>query len=195
MTRGPGQRAGLTREAVLAAGREVLAERGLTGLSMRALAGRLGVAPNALYSHVADKIALVDDLLDDLLGDLDPPAPDDDPIAGLRGVMLATHDLLVRHPGLVPAYLARQGARGPHARALGDAMAVLLARLGVTGDPAARVIRALIVHTLGFTALATADDPALPPDTLRADLAVTLDWLLRGAADGGASDAASGARR
>lgn len=181
MPRTPGQRAGLTHEAVLTAARDVFAERGLEGLSMRAVAGNLGVAPNALYSHVTDKTALVDALLDDLLASLAPPPADADPVGGLRAVMLATFDLLVRHPDLVPFYLARQGARGPRARALGDAMAVLLARLDVTDEAARRVVRALIVHTLGFAALATADDPTLAPTTLRADLEVTLDWLLRGA--------------
>jgi TetR/AcrR family tetracycline transcriptional repressor len=182
MARTPGQRAGLTPDAVLTAAREVFAERGLAGLSMRTVAARLGVAPNALYSHVPDKTALVDDLLDDLLGALPPPPADAEPTAGLRDVMLATFDLLGQHPDLVPLYLARQGARGPHARGLGAAMAVLLARLGVTGEATGRVVRALIVHTLGFAALATADNPTMTPGALRADLEVTLGWLLAGAA-------------
>jgi AcrR family transcriptional regulator len=181
MPRTPGQRAGLTYDAVLAAARDVFAERGRAGLSMRSVAAHLGVAPNALYSHVADKTALVDALLDDVLGTLAPPPADADPMTGLRDVMLATFDLLVARPGLVAAYLERQGARGPRARALGEAMTVLLARLGVGEDAAGRVVRALIVHTLGYAALATADDAALSPDQLRADLEVTLDWLLLGA--------------
>ncbi len=181
MPRTPGQRAGLTYDAVLAAARDVFAERGRAGLSMRSVAAHLGVAPNALYSHVADKTALVDALLDDVLGTLAPPPADADPMTGLRDVMLATFDLLVARPGLVPAYLERQGARGPRARALGEAMTVLLARLGVGGDAAGRVVRALIVHTLGYAALATADDATLSPAQLRADLGVTLDWLLLGA--------------
>jgi AcrR family transcriptional regulator len=180
MPRTPGQRAGLTHDAVLAAARSVFAERGLPGLSMRSVAADLGVAPNALYSHVADKTALVDALLDDRLGALTPPAPDAEPLGGLRDVMLATFDLLGRHADLVPLYLARQGARGENARALGAAMTVLLARLGVTGDDAGLVVRALIVHTLGYAALAAAEAPLDPP-RLRAELEVTLDWLLRGA--------------
>lgn len=182
MPRAPGQRAGLTHDAVLSAARTVFAERGLPGLSMRSVAGELGVAPNALYSHVADKNALVDALLDDLLGALTPPAPDADPLTGVRATMLATFDLLAGHPDLVPLYLARQGARGPHARALGAAMVLLLARLGLDDAAAGRVVRALIVSTLGYAALATADDAGLGPPELRADLEVTLDWIVRGAA-------------
>lgn len=180
MPRAPGQRAGLTHDAVIAAAREVLDERGADGLSMRAVATRLGVAPNALYSHVAHRTALVDALLDDRLAALDPPRPDAEPAAGLRAVMLDTYDLLADHPGLVPLYLARQGARGPHARALGDAMLVLLARAGVTGEPAGRAVRALIVHTLGYAALATVDAPTMAPPELRADVVVTLGWLIAG---------------
>lgn len=181
MPRTPGQRAGLSHEAVLRAARTVFAERGLSGLSMRSVAGELGVAPNALYSHVADKNALVDALLDDLLGALAPPPADADPASGLREIMLATYDLLGRHADLVPLYLARQGARGPHARALGEAMSGHLVRLGVDAADAGRVIRALIVSTLGYAALATADEANLAPPELRADLEVTLGWIVAGA--------------
>ncbi len=66
--RGPGQRAGLSQPAVLAAARELLATAGVDGLTMRALARRLDVAPNALYSHVRSKTDLLDALLDDLPG-------------------------------------------------------------------------------------------------------------------------------
>lgn len=180
MPRTPGQRAGLDRDAVLAAARDVLADRGAEGLSMRAVATRAGVAPNALYSHVENRAALVDALLDDLLAAVPAPAPDVAPSTGLRAVMLASFDLVSRHPDLVPLYLSRQGSRGPHARALGDAMAALLARGGVTGDAAGRTIRALIVHMLGHAALATGDGP-LPAAELRADLDRGLGWLLAGA--------------
>jgi TetR/AcrR family transcriptional regulator, tetracycline repressor protein len=180
MARTPGQRAGLDRPAVLAAARDVLAERGAEGLSMRAVAGRAGVAPNALYSHVENRAALVDALLDDLLAGVPAPARDAEPAAGLRAVMLASFDLVARHPDLVPLYLSRQGSRGPHARALGDAMAVLLERGGITGDTVGRTVRALIVLMLGHAALATGDGP-LSPDDLRADLDRGLGWLLAGA--------------
>jgi AcrR family transcriptional regulator len=42
---------------------------------MRTLARRLGVAPNAVYSHVASKADLLDALLDDLLAEVTPPDP------------------------------------------------------------------------------------------------------------------------
>ena len=75
-------------------------------LSMRAVAGRLGVAPNALYSHVAGREDLLDAVLDDLLRALPLPDPTVDPEAGLAALMTASHELLLAHPGLVPHFLA-----------------------------------------------------------------------------------------
>src|SRR6266496_1743494 len=71
--RRPGERAGLSTEAVLATARQLLREQGAEALSMRRLAAELGVLPNTLYSHVADKQSLLDGLVDQLLGEIKPP--------------------------------------------------------------------------------------------------------------------------
>ena len=65
--RTPGQRAGLTRTAVLAEAWEHLAEGGLPTITMRSLARRLGMSPNPLYSHVEENADLVNDILDEVL--------------------------------------------------------------------------------------------------------------------------------
>jgi AcrR family transcriptional regulator len=153
---------------------------------MRALAQRLSVAPNALYSHVASKTVLIDELLDDTLSQVEPPVEQGDPEAGLRAVMASTYDVLLAHPDLMPLYLARQGSRGPHAQALGKVMITLLATAGIEGPPAREALRVLIVHTIGFAAFATqpafdgdADRP-LSPRELRDSFTRSLDWLLAG---------------
>ena len=189
--RQPGQRAGLSRAAVLAAARDLLADTGVEALTMRALARRLDVAPNALYSHVASKTALVDELLDDLLGALAPPDEDaPDPVVALAGLLHDTYDVLTAHPDLVPLYLARQGARGPHAVRLGEVMDVLLTRAGVDAQTAPAARRVLIVHALGSAAFATAGSPAadaerpLTPEESRRTFATSLQWLLAGIVQG-----------
>jgi TetR/AcrR family tetracycline transcriptional repressor len=152
-------------------------------LSMRAVAARLGVAPNALYSHVDGREGLLDAVLDDVLGALDLPPSDTDPAAGLTALMTASHELLLAHPGLLPHFVARQGARGPNARRLGEAMRVLLERAGVD-DRAAQdtAIRVLVVHAIGNAAVAAPTDGGpVPPDELRASYATGLGWLLKGA--------------
>lgn len=53
----------LTRERIVAEAIALIDEDGLEGLSMRRLAARLGVRAPALYYHVADKSALINELL------------------------------------------------------------------------------------------------------------------------------------
>lgn len=182
MPRGPGQRAGLTRAAVLDTAHALLAEEGLAALTMRGLARRMGVAPNALYSHVPGKTELVDALLDDrlsLVAEPDPEAPD--PVAALAALMTSTYEVLLGRPGLVALYLARQGSRGPNAMRLGVPMDALLARLGLAPAAIPSARRALILHAIGGAAFAGADGP-VPAETARADFARSLRWLLAGIA-------------
>jgi TetR/AcrR family transcriptional regulator, tetracycline repressor protein len=170
---------------VRAAARELLADRGLAGLTMRALAERLQVSPNALYSHVEGKTALIDDLLDEFLAEVDAPDPRvADPAAGLHALMASTHAVLLSHPDMVPLYLARQGARGPNARRLGDIMLELLARTGVTGPRAREALRVLIVYTIGFAAFVTRGpiepdgNPEAPAGELLGNFDAGLRWLI-----------------
>lgn len=184
MTRSPGQRAGLTRDAVLAAADELLAAHGADALTMRAVARRLDVAPNALYSHVANKDALVDGVLDTVLADVELPASGVDPHGGIHRLMTSSHDVLLARPDLVPLFLVRQGARGPYAQRLGEVTLDLLGRAGVTGTAANDALRVLIVHVIGSAAFSAsvADEGARPLDT--AEAARTFDaglrWLLAG---------------
>ena len=151
-TRGAGQRAGLSREAVLGAARRVADRQGAKGLTMRALAAELGVMPNALYTYFADKEALLDALIDDLLGDVervDPSAGDWQ--EGLAKVMDSSRRLLLAHPQLVPVFLARPGL-GPNAIRLGEITFQLLRRGGLEGSRAVEAFRILLIYSLGFAA-------------------------------------------
>jgi AcrR family transcriptional regulator len=165
---------------VLDAARRVVSTDGLAALSMRRIAGELGVAPNALYSHVADKGALLDLLLDDGLAGITPPDPAGEPGPELRAVMTATYDALLARPTLVPLYLGRQGSRGPHAQALGRVMDALLVRRGLDAERAADVRRVLIVHTIGFAAFAVGSEGPLDAAALRRNFELGLDLLLAG---------------
>lgn len=171
---------------MLAAARDLLASTGLESLTMRALAERLEVAPNALYSHVASKTALVDDLLDEVLGQVEEPTLDtEDPAGGLHALMASTYEVLLAHRDLVPVYLARQGARGPNAQRLGDTMTTLLAMVGVHGPAAREALNVLIVYTIGFAAYATQQAAT---DEMFDNFANGLRWLLAGIVQTSARD-------
>jgi TetR/AcrR family tetracycline transcriptional repressor len=184
--RTPGERAGLSLPAIVIAARGSLAERGVRGLSMRAVADRLGVAPNALYSHVESKAALVDAVLEDLLGEIPLPDPDLTPRGGLIAIMRDSFDALVKHPEVVALTLARQGSGGPNAWRLGDRMLELFSDAGIPDAAARDGLRIVLVHLMGCAAFATQYDRELgtaPPhavESVRADYLRSLDWLLDG---------------
>lgn len=185
--RRPGQRAGLTRAQVLDAARGLLAENGLEAVTMRGLAQRLGVSPNALYSHVSSKTALVDEILDDALSTVVTlDAENAEPITGLHILMTSSYRTLLEHADLIPLYLARQGARGPNAQRLGDVAVSLLARRGVSETRAREALHVLIVYTIGSAAfsarapIATNEETTQAAGRHAARFDQGLRWLLAG---------------
>lgn len=98
-------------------------------------------------------------------------------------MMTASYDALLQHPELVPHYLTRQGARGPFARRLGEVMMDALGHVGLTGTSAQKVMRVLIVNTIGFAAFSTEGGPdagPFPIREVRASHAHAIDWFLAG---------------
>lgn len=80
MTRRSGRpRAGeqaLSREAILDAALRIVDADGLAGLSMRRLAGALGVNPMSIYHHLPGKSAVVSGLVDRVFAQVEPTARD-----------------------------------------------------------------------------------------------------------------------
>ena len=68
--RKPGERAGLSHEEILRHVRRMAERGGLEAITMRAVANELGVLPNALYTYFPEKLALLDALLNSLVGEI-----------------------------------------------------------------------------------------------------------------------------
>ena len=90
-------RAPLTRGRVLSAALSHADTVGLDGLSMRGLAGILGVAPMALYRHVANREDLIDAMIDVVFGEVVLPAGGADWRTAMRERGLSMRDVLTRH--------------------------------------------------------------------------------------------------
>ncbi|GAA5190576.1 hypothetical protein GCM10023322_46050 [Rugosimonospora acidiphila] len=94
----PRQRA-LGREEIVAAAIAVTDEAGPEGVTMKAVAARLGgYSPMALYRYGYSKEGLVDLMLDAAVAEIPVPArPSDDWREDLRALALATRAMTVRH--------------------------------------------------------------------------------------------------
>jgi TetR/AcrR family tetracycline transcriptional repressor len=74
----------LSRQQVVDEAVRLVDEHGLDGLSLRALAARLGVQAPTLYWHVRDKSALIDAIADAIMDDALASVPDSSPAQDWR---------------------------------------------------------------------------------------------------------------
>ena len=106
--RGRGERAGLSRELILAAALTLVNRDGLKALSMRRLAGELGVEAMTLYHYLPSKDALLDGLIEHVLAQaLQLPEPGTDWRPLLRGYADAMRAALLANPAVLPLLLTR----------------------------------------------------------------------------------------
>jgi TetR/AcrR family transcriptional regulator, tetracycline repressor protein len=143
----------LTKDAVVDAALRIVEDAGVDALTMRRLADELGAAVTAIYWHVGNRDALLDELVARILAELgavrgtgsDPP----ERIASLARSL--RHKLLAR-PHLVG--LAHQrGKTGAMFTPVQAALARELAALGITGAPAALTLRAIEHHVVASVVL------------------------------------------
>ena len=149
----------LTRERVVAEGLTMIAAVGAQGLSMRALAARLGVVPGALYRHVRDKEQLYDLILDAVLAEVDRRVDPGQPwIAQIAALAHRLRSVLEDRPG-VAALLKIRDPLSPASLALAEAFLAPLLAAGLAGGEAAAAFRLIYDYTLGF-AVADPTSPA-----------------------------------
>ncbi len=157
------ERAKLDRHQVVAAAIAWSDAEGLDGLSMRALANRLGVVPMALYKHVADKEDLIGAMVDAVVeeyADPDVQGPWKDRVkARIDVARRAVH----RHPWLCDAIVSRN-RRTEAVMAHLDAVAGDFLGGGVSPDLTHYGMHALGTRVWGFSAEAFEDPDAPTPD-------------------------------
>jgi AcrR family transcriptional regulator len=137
----------LTRARIVEAGVALADEEGLSGLSMPKLARHLGVGVMSLYSHVASKDDLLDDVAQKLLEQLKRPSASG--ISAVREHFRALRRLLVAHPGLAEV-LATRGVAVPAVFDLLEQNLTCLLDAGIDGNEAVGLYYALLTYTLGF---------------------------------------------
>jgi AcrR family transcriptional regulator len=88
----------LSRDRILRTAVALADEGGVGSLSMRRIAVELGVVPMALYKHVSNKDALLDGMVDVVVGEIDPPEGGTDWRTAVRRRVLSARRALLRHP-------------------------------------------------------------------------------------------------
>lgn len=143
------------RAEILDAALEVAQDVGLAGLSMRAVAERVGVTVMALYRHVSSKEALLDGLVGRVLAEVQIPSdgPWEQRLHALAGEVLA---LARRYPTVVPLLLTRVYV-APEAIAVVEAVYAMLSDAGVPTDQVPRVERFISTFLLGYSVSAASN--------------------------------------
>ncbi len=124
-------RPALDRDRIVAAAIARTDARGIDGLSMRALAGDLGVQAMSLYNHVRDKEDLVDGMVEAIIGRVTRPGADGDWRAGMRDRALSMRAVFTDHPWAPPLVAGRISV-GPNMLGLIDATLGCLSAGGFT---------------------------------------------------------------
>ncbi|MGH3145523.1 MAG: TetR/AcrR family transcriptional regulator C-terminal domain-containing protein [Rubrobacter sp.] len=97
----------LSRQRVLEAAVRFVDREGLEALSMRKLGAELGVEAMSLYNHVPNKGALLDGMVEVLLGELRIPPEDEGWEERIRGAYRAFRRLAREHPNVFPLVITR----------------------------------------------------------------------------------------
>jgi AcrR family transcriptional regulator len=143
-------RARLSRDRVLQAAVAVADRDGLGALTMRRLGQELGVEAMSLYHHVANKDAVLDGIVDLVVGLIEvPPAG-----TGWRTAMhrraVSAHEVLLAHPWAAMLVISRFNA-GPGMMRYLDATFGRLRDGGFSVEGALDAMNVLDSHIYGFT--------------------------------------------
>src|SRR5437764_7809599 len=101
----------LSRERILDTALALVDEEGIEALSMRKLGQALGFEAMSLYNHVANKDDVLNGLLDLVLDETEPPAPEDEWDVAVRRSAISVHDALRRHPWAAPLLMSEAHIR------------------------------------------------------------------------------------
>jgi AcrR family transcriptional regulator len=143
----------ITRDQIVSAATHLIRESGYENLTIRRLAGELGVAPMSIYRHVRDKDDLLNDVVDRLLARAwHPRVRESDWEAWVTEACSKLRQFLVSQPAALHVFLSHPVVT-PNAVARMEAVVrVLSAGLG-DEKRARRGYAALHTYTLGFAAL------------------------------------------
>jgi len=178
----------LTRDQVVATAVDLLRRYGLADLTMRRLARELGVAPGALYWHVASKQELLVGVADVLLSEIAGPRAEQPAREALASLAVDMREALVRVPDGADVVALAYAVEPRGTRPLRD-LAHLVERAGVPMGEQDAVAALVVHHVLGsvaaqqnraITAKVDLEPPAPRVEGAAKEFEIGLDVILRG---------------
>jgi len=148
----------LSRDRILRAAFDHADEHGLDAVTMRSIAGRLGVEAMSLYHHVPNKKAILDGLVDLMVQVAELPTGDVTPEQWIRGAAKGLRALGRQHPRLVPLLSTRSVPLfDPRAAEPFEAGLAAFTRAGDGVGAAYAALQAVLVSLLAMTQLEAID--------------------------------------
>ena len=142
-------RPNLSRARVVGAAARVADRAGLPGVSMRSVAGELGVEAMSLYHHVASKDDLLDHLADWVFTEIALPGTDDPWRPAMADRAASARRALARHPWALGLIESRRSA-GPALLRHHNAVLGCLRANGFPVALAAHAFSAIDAYVYGF---------------------------------------------
>jgi AcrR family transcriptional regulator len=139
----------LSRDVILKAAMDVVADGGFEALTVRRLARRLQVTPMAMYRHFDGKTALIEAILDRATAEIAIAPADVPPRDALSALAREIRTAVIAHAPLVPALVSRPSL-GPGAERLAERGEAALREAGLSGDDAGRAWNLIAIYALGF---------------------------------------------
>lgn len=147
--RTPGEREPVSEAAVVDAALGVLDEKGVDGLTMRAVAERMGVTTPTVYWHVQNKEGLLDRLYDRLCAEVPDPPADQPWDQRLRHLAHSIRAVLGAHRDAARIAVGRF-ALGPHGLRGTENMLAALSDAGLDNEQAAHAAYLLFGYVTSF---------------------------------------------
>lgn len=137
----------LTRERILACAVAMADRDGLDAVTLRRIAGELGVHVTSLYNHVPTRDAITDGIVDTLLDQAHLPTTQVDWEEWVRSFFTVMSDMAVKHSGAFAA-LSRRPVQGPRAAASFEVALAAFSRVGLSPEDAYNAVKATALTAL-----------------------------------------------
>jgi AcrR family transcriptional regulator len=138
----------LSTDAIAEAALAVIDDDGLAALSMRTVAGRLGVGAMSLYRYVSDRAELELWVVDAVLAGVDVRPPRGSAAHRLAVLADRVRSAVAGHPGVIPLLLIHRH-HAPATLRWGEAVLRVLTDAGLDGERRVVAFRAVVAQVFG----------------------------------------------